>query len=119
MEQTGIIAGAPAATNGQQSAPANGPPSRPARAPKSLARRALETVADLRITVTLFVLSLLLVFWGTLAQQDRGTWTAVSEFFRSFLVFVPLDVALLKPIFRFSGHFDAVMDDGATTMELR
>jgi hypothetical protein len=95
--------------NGQSTPTVTAPPARSARAPKGLAMRALVTIADLRITVALFVLSLLLVFWGTLAQQDRGTWTAVSEFFRSFFVMVPLDVVFLKPIIRFQGHFDGAI----------
>lgn len=54
--------------------------------------RFLLTLASLRLTVALFVLSLLLVFVGTLAQVDNPTLTAVTDYFRSFFVFVPSQV---------------------------
>jgi hypothetical protein len=65
-------------------------------------RRILEPIASLRLTVVLFVLSLLLVFYGTLAQVDYGIWTVVARYFRSFLVWIPLKVLVfhaewLKP----------------------
>jgi ABC-type transport system involved in cytochrome c biogenesis permease subunit len=55
-------------------------------------RKALAPVASLRLTVVLFVLSLLLVFCGTLAQKDVGNDTAVHTYFRSFGVWVPLQI---------------------------
>ena len=58
--------------------------------------QALEMAADLRITVFLFVLALLLVFWGTLAQVDFGVWTVVKNYFRSFFVWVPLKVVFFN-----------------------
>src|SRR2546421_432908 len=57
-------------------------------------RYTLECLADLRITVVLFVLALLIVFWGTLAQVDNGVWTVVKHYFRSGLILVPLKVVL-------------------------
>src|SRR5215211_4210836 len=53
-------------------------------------------IADLRITVVLFALSMALVFWGTLAQTDNGVWTVVRDYFRSFIVMVPLKVVLFN-----------------------
>jgi hypothetical protein len=55
---------------------------------------ALAVLASLRLTVVLFVLSFLLVFFGTLAQIDLGIWTVVSGYFRSFYVFVPFNIFL-------------------------
>ena len=46
----------------------------------------LRALASLRLTVVLFVLSMALVFFGTLAQIDNGIWTVVSAYFRSFFV---------------------------------
>lgn len=66
--------------------PIEAPPVRP---PISPAYRALRAVASLRLTVVLFVLSLLLVFFGTLAQIDVSIWTTVEKYFRSGLVWVP------------------------------
>ncbi len=65
---------------------------------KSLPWLALETLASLRITVVLFVLSLFLVFYGTLAQVDFGIWTIVNRYFRSSFVLIPFRVALVFPI---------------------
>jgi hypothetical protein len=62
----------------------------------SLAWRGLELLASLRLTVVLFVLSLLLVFYGTWAQVDAGIWTVVNEYFRSAYVWIPLNTVLLR-----------------------
>jgi hypothetical protein len=61
-------------------------------------RYTLECLADLRITVVLFVLALLIVFWGTLAQVDNGVWTVVKHYFRSALILVPLKVVLFNAV---------------------
>src|SRR5262245_16814377 len=68
--------------------------------PKSLgyAWRALQALASLRLTVVLFALSLVLVFYGTWAQVDAGIWTVVSNYFRSALVWIPLRVILLRTV---------------------
>jgi hypothetical protein len=81
------------------SPPAAGPaptPEAPAvtRQRPSLAYRALVAVASLRLTVALFVLSLLLVFFGTLAQIDSGIWTTVKAYFRDYLVWIPFQLAV-------------------------
>ncbi|MEM9414767.1 MAG: cytochrome c biogenesis protein ResB [Planctomycetota bacterium] len=49
-------------------------------------------LASLRLTVALLALSTVLVFLGTLAQVELGVWDAVERYFRSFFVWVPLDV---------------------------
>jgi hypothetical protein len=54
--------------------------------------RVLEVLASLRLTVLLFALSLLLVFFGTLAQVDAGIWTVVKQYFRGFYVWIPLQL---------------------------
>jgi hypothetical protein len=54
----------------------------------------LKAVASLRLTVVLFALSLLLVFFGTLAQIDAGIWTVVKDYFRSFYVWIPLQLVV-------------------------
>jgi ABC-type transport system involved in cytochrome c biogenesis permease subunit len=55
-------------------------------------RKALRALASLRLTVVLFALSLVLVFYGTLAQMDEGIWTVVEKYFRSFYVMIPLQL---------------------------
>ena len=49
--------------------------------------QALQALASLRLTVTLFALSMVLVFVGTLAQVDLGLYKAQNEFFRSFFIY--------------------------------
>jgi hypothetical protein len=63
--------------------------------PKPLRRRSLGVVAlsglaSLKLTVVLFVLSLILVFCGTLAQIDKGIWVVVHDYFRSAFLWIPL-----------------------------
>src|SRR5438552_1867562 len=56
-------------------------------------RKALAPVASLRVTVVLLVLSLALVFFGTMAQIDAGTGTVIERYFRSFkVVWVPVQL---------------------------
>lgn len=98
MEQTALKPGMPPqgpSTGIQELNP--GPP-RPAAEPKPPALRVLEAVADLRITVFLFALAMIIVFWGTLAQTDNGVWTVVNKYFRSFYVWVPLKVVCFNAI---------------------
>jgi hypothetical protein len=104
MDSTAIQAGAPPAINGASTgiqAPPPRPPLEPrvAKGPKPVPIRILSWFADLRITVTLFALSLLLVFYGTLAQVDKGIWTVVSEYFRNYgLVWIPLKIITLRTV---------------------
>jgi hypothetical protein len=58
----------------------------------SLGRLVLQVIGSLRVTVVLFALSLVLVFVGTLAQKDTGIWTVVTNYFRSWYVWVPFQV---------------------------
>ncbi|HEY7154548.1 MAG TPA: cytochrome c biogenesis protein ResB [Gemmataceae bacterium] len=55
-------------------------------------RAALKALASLRLTVILFALSMILVFCGTLAMMDNGLWAALTQYFRSFLAWIPLQV---------------------------
>ena len=38
------------------------------------------------------MLSFVLIFFGTLAQIDSGIWTVVNEYFRSAMVWIPLQL---------------------------
>lgn len=70
------------------------PPSAPAPShrQKSAIMRLLEFAASLKVTVYLFALSMVLVFFGTLAQVESGIWDIVRLYFRSVIVFIPLKV---------------------------
>jgi hypothetical protein len=54
--------------------------------------RALRALASLQLTVVLFSLSMVLVFFGTLAQIDREIWTVVDQYFRSWYVWIPFQL---------------------------
>jgi ResB-like family len=58
----------------------------------SVVRKVLKPIASLQLTVVLFVLSLGLVFFGTLAQIDNGIWTVVDKYFWSWGVWVPNEI---------------------------
>src|SRR5437016_1507871 len=85
---------APPAPTGVTGAPLPPPATPPAPAPRPRwgVVKALKAIASLRLTVFLFVLSLILVFYGTLAQIDSGIWTIVRSYFRSFWVWIPLQL---------------------------
>ena len=57
---------------------------------------ALKVLASLRLTVALFALSIVLVFFGTLAQKNTGIWTVVDNYFYSW--FVKIDLNLLMQL---------------------
>ncbi|MCI0637900.1 MAG: cytochrome c biogenesis protein ResB [Gemmataceae bacterium] len=63
-----------------------------------LAWRILQICASLRVTVVLFVLSFLLVFWGTWAQRDESIWSVVNSYFRWWFVWIPLKPLTLELI---------------------
>lgn len=64
----------------------------PARGPAYYARKGLKALASLQLTVGLFALGILLIFFGTLAQLDFGIWTVVDKYFWSWVVEVPFDL---------------------------
>ena len=68
---------------------AESPQRSPATRTKPLASKIMKPLASLQLTVVLFALSMVLVFFGTLAQVDNGIWTVVDEYFRSWYVKVP------------------------------
>jgi ABC-type transport system involved in cytochrome c biogenesis permease subunit len=53
----------------------------------------LKPIASLRLTVTLFAASMVLVFFGTVAQKNQGIWGVVDQYFWSWYVLI--DVNLL------------------------
>ena len=59
-------------------------------------KKLLSPIASLRLTVALFVLAMILIFVGTVAQKDVGNWAAVNTYFRSLWLMMPIGVAGLK-----------------------
>src|SRR5947207_2555283 len=48
-------------------------------------RQALDFLSSLRLTVVLLGLSIILVFFGTLAQRSAGIWTVMDQYFRCWI----------------------------------
>src|SRR5438132_2393244 len=71
---------------------ANGKAKRPQTKVEPFMIRCLKATASLRITVVLMALSILLVFFGTLAQVDQGIGTVLHSYFRTLLAWIPLQV---------------------------
>jgi ABC-type transport system involved in cytochrome c biogenesis permease subunit len=69
-------------------------PTPAARPQKNVAiwKQILTFVASLRLTVILFVFAAVLVFLGTIAQMDLGIWTVLDKYFRSLVVWIPLQL---------------------------
>lgn len=63
-------------------------------------RKMFRPLASLKLTVVLFVLSMILIFAGTLAQVHEGIWTVVDQYFRSFLVYIPLQVFVPESVLK-------------------
>lgn len=60
------------------------------RSGNSIGWKLLVSLSSLKITVVLFSLSMFLVLVGTLAQATEGLWAVINDYFRSFVVFIPL-----------------------------
>lgn len=64
----------------------------PSTAKKSPLHLVLNFLGSLQLTVILLVLSIFLVFVGTLAQIDFGVWTVVHDYFRAWVAWVDLQL---------------------------
>jgi ABC-type transport system involved in cytochrome c biogenesis permease subunit len=71
---------------------ANGQARRPQTKADPFPIRCLKAAASLRITVVLMALSILLIFFGTLAQVDQGIGTVLHAYFRTWLAWIPWQV---------------------------
>ena len=92
MSETAIRADAIQAER-PKDADLHGEPRKPATTqPSNIITMALKGLASLRLTCVLFVFSILIVFFGTLAQVELGIWNAVETYFRSFFVMIPLQI---------------------------
>lgn len=62
-------------------------------------------IGSLRVTVTLFALSIFLVLAGTLAQVGNGNWTVVDNYFRSAYVWIPFQIFFKRSFLALPGAF--------------
>lgn len=94
MNTTTAIQNTPESPPIPVASPDNDQPSPARKPPPSVPFQVLQFLASLRVTVVLFILSILLVFYGTLAQIDSGIWTVMRDYFRSFYVFIPFQLTV-------------------------
>jgi ABC-type transport system involved in cytochrome c biogenesis permease subunit len=66
------------------------PAPKPARAKHSVAYKVVQAVASLRVTVVLFSLSMVLVFFGTLGMMHISIDEAVNHYFRCWFAWIDL-----------------------------
>ena len=59
-------------------------------------KKTLSPIASLRLTVALFVIAMVLIFFGTIEQKYQGNWAVVNQYFRSFVFMMPIYIAGLK-----------------------
>ena len=60
-------------------------------------RSSLAPIASLKLTVLLFALAIVLIFFGTLAQTHMGNWQVVNTYFRSLWLMMPLGYGIEIP----------------------
>ncbi len=60
-----------------------------------IAMRIVKPLASLRLTVTLFGLSIFLIFAGTGAQVELGIWAVMEQYFRTAIAWIDVDALLL------------------------
>jgi ABC-type transport system involved in cytochrome c biogenesis permease subunit len=69
-------------------------------APWSGWRKTLTWLASLKLTVTLFALSLVIVFVGTLAQDEENLVSVKRNYFNAWISYVPIDVFAPVTVFQ-------------------
>lgn len=62
-------------------------------------RKLLTPLASLKLTVGLFVVSMILIYVGTVAQVEEGLWPVLDKYFRSWMVMVPVDLLFTEVFF--------------------
>lgn len=69
---------------------------------------ALLAIASLKLTITMFLLGMVVVFIGSLAQARRDVWLVVDQYFRTYVAWI--DVADLFPPAMFPGFIPVDWD---------
>ena len=91
-------------------APAPPDPVARVRKPAGPAKRFLLVLASLRLTIVLFALSLVLVFFGTMAQMDEGLLAVLTGYFRGFIAWWMARTYHMAQIPGFARKVRAVLD---------
>ncbi|MBL8809651.1 MAG: cytochrome c biogenesis protein CcsA [Planctomycetaceae bacterium] len=56
----------------------------------ALALRVIQALASLKLTCVLFLLAMVIVFVGSLAQSRRDVWQVMAEYFRCYIAWIDL-----------------------------
>ena len=70
--------------------------------------RAVKLLASLKLTCTLFILAMVIIFVGSLAQSRRDVWQVMGQYFRTYLAWI--DVQDLFPPSMFGGLGERVAE---------
>jgi ABC-type transport system involved in cytochrome c biogenesis permease subunit len=69
----------------------------------------LRALGSLKITVTLFVLAILIVLIGTLAQDEQTMVEVKREYFKAWIAMVPLDVLVPQTLYPHQVRYDVTI----------
>ena len=105
MDQTAIQSGLPptSTTSTVGGATPAGERENPSGRKKLWIMRWLEVVASVRVTVVILAFAIVLVYYGTWAQKESDNWVVVKEYFRSGLVWIPVQVLLMYSVGEIGG----------------
>src|SRR4029079_17693795 len=67
-------------------------------------RTALRSLASLKLTVSLFALAILIVYVGTVAQQEADILQVVRQYFHAWIMWVDVNLLFPKAFFPFVPH---------------
>ena len=59
-------------------------------------KKILKPLASLRLTVGLMLVSIFLIFAGTLAQVDSGIWTVLHNYFRTWTAWIEVQAVHVR-----------------------
>lgn len=68
----------------------------------SMVKVAILPLASLRLTVTLFSMTLFLVWVGTVAQQDKGMWQVIQNYFHCWVAWIEFGSVFPRAFFQSS-----------------
>ncbi len=84
-----------------------------ARRPWPIIKAILTPLASLRLTVTLFAMTLFLVWVGTVAQQDKGMWQVMQDYFHAVVSWIEFRDVFPRAFFQSNPKlYDAVAPAG-------
>src|SRR5688500_12137215 len=74
---------------------------KPAVTPLTLVNGFMQGLASLKLTVALMAYAIVVVYVGTVAQQNADIWEVVREYFHAWLMWVDVNLFFPKQFFWF------------------